>query len=546
MSANVTNEELLEMIQELETQIEGVDHGASLDVFWIIFAAVLVFFMQAGFGMLEAGSVRMKNVGNILLKNIMDSCIAAYAFWSVGWAFAQGVKDGGNGFIGNNDFFLVDFTDYSLWFFQYAFAATTATIVSGAMSERTRFRAYLIYSFYMTAFVYPVVVHWGWSTAGWLSPFRVDKNGDADVLVGDNGLLDFAGSSIVHMVGGTAALCGTWIVGPRIGRFDETGKVVPIPGHNSALSALGLFILWFGWYGFNCGSTVAITGDSALTASKVAVTTTLSAAAGGLTTLTWDGVMAKNGWDVSQAINGVLAGLVGITAGCAMVEPWAAMVIGFLSGALFVAADYYLLHKLHIDDPVSAIGVHGCCGAFGTIMVGLFATPENIERAYGLESVDQAGLFYTGDFTQLGVQILGVLIIFLWTVCTTFPFFWLLHKMGWLRVKQSSEECGLDCKHGGIAFPELHHLKSIVVKQSETPRDSTEMKQNLPNNMEGGDSDSKASSDFDVVEEEEPEEPKPKRTKKKTSKATLDTKSSSSGLKSPKSPTKKRKPKPKQ
>ncbi len=260
--------------QEPTTEDQLASLASSLDTGWLMITAAMVLFMQCGFAMVEAGFVRSKNVTNILMKNILDGCFGAVAFWAVGWGIAYGVSgDASNGFTGNGQFFLKGFSDYASWFFQFAFAATAATIVSGAMAERTKFSAYLVYSVFISAFIYPIVVHWGWDGNGWMSAFNPDTS-----LPG-SGYIDFAGSGVVHMVGGFAGLMGAIVVGPRIGKFGEDGRVNPIPGHSISLGVLGMFILWFGWYGFNPGSTLGLSGGLAELAAKVAVTTSLAAAA---------------------------------------------------------------------------------------------------------------------------------------------------------------------------------------------------------------------------------------------------------------------------
>jgi Amt family ammonium transporter len=292
-------------------EADPVDELASaLDTTWLMLAAFLVFFMQAGFAMVEAGFVRTKNVANILMKNILDCSIGAIAFWAVGWAIAYGSTSGE--LFGTTQFFLGgDFGGaYAGWIFQFAFAATAATIVSGAMAERTAFHGYLFYTVFITAIIYPVVVHWAWGS-GWLTAFTDDP-------IGTNGYMDFAGSGVVHMVGGFAGLMGAMIVGPRIGKYTSGGQVNAIPGHNISMAVLGMFILWFGWYGFNPGSTLGLSGGLAELAAKVAVNTTLAAAAGAAC-ITFLSKFRYGKYDTSLTVNGALGGLVGITAPCASV-----------------------------------------------------------------------------------------------------------------------------------------------------------------------------------------------------------------------------------
>ena len=301
-----------------------------IDTTWLMTAAFLVFFMQAGFAMLTAGFVRGKNATNILMKNILDASVGAIAFYAVGYGIAYGVTGEsapGHGLFGDGDFFLKGFDNYAFWLFQFAFAATAATIVAGAMAGRTKFAAYLVYTVFISAFIYPVVVHWAWDGSGWMTAFRPDT-----FLA--NGYIDFAGSGVVHTVGGIAGLMGAIIVGPRIGKFGKNGIINAIPGHSSSLAVLGMFILWFGWYGFNPGSTLGLSGGLAEIAARVAVTTTLSAGAGAATAAIVSKLWTGN-YDMGFVVNGTLGGLVAVTAPTATIEPWAAIIIGSI-GALVV------------------------------------------------------------------------------------------------------------------------------------------------------------------------------------------------------------------
>lgn len=430
----------------------NVTHLAHIDTItdssdnqFLLSSAYLVFFMQAGFAMLCAGSVRSKNTKNILIKNVLDACVGAIAFFIFGYGFAYGTKEGKstNEFIGNWNFGLQDFTDWASFLFQWAFSAAAATIVSGSVAERTAFQAYLGYSFFLTAFVYPVVVHWVWDENGWLTAFK-----DNDKLF-DCGMYDFAGSGVVHMTGGVAGLMGAMIVGPRTGRFGPDGRVVAMPGHNASLVVLGTFILWVGWYGFNPGSQLAIIGSEAVVA-RTAVSTTLSAAAGGVTAMAINYGL-YHVWDLIAVCNGVLAGLVGITAGCSVTEPWTAIVCGFISAWVIHGAGKLLL-KLKIDDPLEAAPMHGACGAFGVFWVGLMAKKEYVAEVYsGAEKC--AGVFYGGDGSLLGAQVVGVICIFLWVGGLLGLFFLALKKMNMLRTSPEEEQLGLDeSKHGGSAY----------------------------------------------------------------------------------------------
>ncbi|MBN2616751.1 MAG: ammonium transporter [Spirochaetales bacterium] len=407
---------------------------SSMDMIWLTLAAALVFFMQAGFAMVEIGLTRPKNAGNIIMKNLMDFAGGALVFWAVGWAIMYGSSYGG---FGINTFLKSDDpTVLRDWIFQVVFAATAATIVSGAMAERTKFNAYLIYSVVISGIIYPFYGRLTWG-GGFLSQM---------------GFHDFAGSTIVHSVGGWAALMGAVILGPRIGKYikkDGKVQVRAIPGHNLPLAALGVFILWFGWFGFNCGSTLSGTDASI---AHIAVTTTLAASAGAIAAMftMW---ISMGKPDVSMSLNGALAGLVGITAGTWVVGPGSAIIIGLIAGILVVLSVNFFDKVLHIDDPVGAISVHGVCGAFGTLAVGLFANkPDD-----GL-----VGVFYGGGFHLLGVQALGVIIAFGWVTITAGLLFTIIKKTIGLRVKEHEEIKGLDMEeHGTESYPGFQIFHNI-------------------------------------------------------------------------------------
>ncbi len=404
----------------------------SIDTVWTLIAAFLVFFMQAGFAMVESGFTRAKNSVNIMMKNLMDFSLGSLGFWVLGFGLMFGTTMGG--FIGRSGFFLSDAASGDHWpfaffLFQTVFAATAATIVSGAMAERTKFKAYLIYSVVISAVIYPISGHWAWGSLfngdGWLEGL---------------GFIDFAGSTVVHSVGGWAALAGAIVLGPRLGKYTKTGKSKAIMGHNIPIAALGVFILWLGWFGFNPGSTTAGTD---LSIARIAVTTNLAAAAGAVTAMiaAW-GLLGKP--DASMALNGVLAGLVAITAGCADVSPMSAIIIGLIAGVIVVVSVLFIDKVLKIDDPVGAVSVHGVCGAFGTIAAGLFA-----QEQYG--GVD--GLFFGGGFEVLGVQIVGVLSVFVWAFGAAFILFTLIKKTVGIRVTAEEELEGLDIgEHGQEAY----------------------------------------------------------------------------------------------
>ncbi len=376
----------------------------SVDVMWTLLGAAMVFFMQAGFSLCEAGLTRAKNTGNILMKNLMDFCIGTPAFWLVGF----GLMFGGTGaFVGGFDPFILgdyDFGSLPKWcyvIFQTVFCATAATIVSGSMAERTKFSSYCIYSALISIVVYPVSGHWIWG-GGWLSEL---------------GFHDFAGSCAVHMVGGVAACIGAATLGPRIGKYGKDGKAHAIPGHNLTAVALGVFILWFCWFGFNGCSTVSMSSDEAmLSASLIFMNTNLAAAVSTCVVLAVTWILYKKP-DVSMCLNGALAGLVAITAGCDVVDPFGAFFIGFAAGILVVASVEFFDKTAKIDDPVGAISVHGACGMFGTLAVGLFAT--------------DGGLFYGGGIKMLGIQAAGVLAVAVWVaVMMTVIFQLIKHTIG--------------------------------------------------------------------------------------------------------------------
>ena len=400
----------------------------SADVTWTLVAAFLVFFMQAGFALCEAGLTRAKNTGNILMKNMMDFCIGTPCYWLVGF----GIMFAGSGaLIGGFDPFIrgsYDFGTLPVWVyavFQTVFCATAATIVSGSMAERTKFSAYCCYSAAISLIVYPISGHWIWG-GGFISQM---------------GFHDFAGSCAVHMVGGVAALIGAIILGPRIGKYTKDGKSKAIPGHNLTVGALGVFILWFCWFGFNGASTVSMEGDAIVSAGKIFVTTNLSAAVATVTVMIITWVRYKKP-DVSMSLNGSLAGLVAITAGCDTVSPTSAAIIGIASGFIVVFGIEFIDKVLKIDDPVGAVGVHGLNGAFGTLAVGLFSDGSG---------TDWKGLLTGGGFHGFGVQFTGMIITIAWVVVTmTIIFQVIKHTIG-LRVSAEEEIAGLDSKEHGLA-----------------------------------------------------------------------------------------------
>ena len=397
------------------------------NILWTLIAAILVMFMQAGFACVEAGFTRAKSVGNIMMKNFLDYAAGSIIFFLFGFALMFGTNVGG-GIVGGSGFALGhlaegDMWTYTFWFFQSVFAATSATIVSGGMAERTKFGTYVVASMVISGLIYPISGHWAWgslwqgdASTGWLEAM---------------GFCDFAGSSVVHSVGGWLALAGAIMLGPRIGKYTSDGKAKAIPGHNIPLAGLGVFILWFGWFGFNPGSTT--TADA--TIGLIAVNTTLAACAGMLASmcLAW----LRYGFpDISMSMNGALAGLVGITAPCATVSPAASLLIGLIAGCLVVLSIEFIDKVLKVDDPVGAVSVHGVCGAWGTLSCGLF----NLD----------GGLFYGGGFGQLGVQLIGVGTFFLWAFGAGLIMFSILKAVFGLRVSKEEELKGLDIAEHGM------------------------------------------------------------------------------------------------
>lgn len=423
---------------------------SSVNTIWVLFGTALVFFMQAGFSLCEAGFIRAKNTGNILMKNLMDFCIGTPAFWLVGFRLMFGK---GSGIIGSFDPLIRG--EYSqalpsgvpLWafaIFQTVFCATSATIVSGAMAERTKFSAYCIYSAAISLLIYPVSGHWIWG-GGWLSQM---------------GFHDFAGSTAVHMVGGICAMIGAKILGPRIGKYDKNGKPQAILGHNLTFAALGVFILWFCWFGFNGASTVGMDSDALIeTAGRVFFNTNLAAAVACCAALIFTWIRYKKP-DVSMTYNAALAGLVGITAGCDAVDAVGAAVIGVVCGILIVLAIEFFDKIAKIDDPVGAVSVHCVCGAAGTVLTGLFATGETTE----------AGLFYGGGAHFLGIQVLGVLAVAAYVaVVITIVFLAIKHTIG-LRVKPEEELAGLAVSEHGLftAYAGFSMLPDTIAEDVDT------------------------------------------------------------------------------
>eukprot|EP00511_Aplanochytrium_stocchinoi_P000634 CAMPEP_0204823902 /NCGR_PEP_ID=MMETSP1346-20131115/1980_1 /ASSEMBLY_ACC=CAM_ASM_000771 /TAXON_ID=215587 /ORGANISM="Aplanochytrium stocchinoi, Strain GSBS06" /LENGTH=478 /DNA_ID=CAMNT_0051950777 /DNA_START=61 /DNA_END=1500 /DNA_ORIENTATION=+ len=452
---------------------EKVAYSAATNV-WVLIAGFLVFFMHAGFAMLETGSVRNQNKVNILFKNIGTVTIGGLMYYLIGYALAYGSQD--DGFIGGDSGFFAgksletygDGSQHTAFFFQFAFCVTAATIVSGAVAGRIALEAYFLIAAYLTAFVYPVVSHWVWGTSGFLSAFA-GENGTfifEDSYPFACGVFDYAGSGVVHMTGGVAALIAAYILGPRAGRFGEDAK--PMPGHNLAMATLGTLILWFGWYGFNCGSTLLFDG---LNASKVAVTTSLAPASACLASI-FIQKKRTGKYDLPAALNAILGGLVSITAGCSVVEDWAAIPIGVIGAFVYqFAAD--TLVKLEIDDPIGAFPVHGACGAWGVIAVAIFGSPRYVQLAYSCNNPPPSSGNYWDPLPgyQFAIQLILVLTIIGWVTLTVTPFVFVLKKLKVLRVSEEMELAGLDASE--------HFAKSspggvVVVEPKTTEAESIE------------------------------------------------------------------------
>ncbi|WP_138495544.1 ammonium transporter [Paenibacillus pinistramenti] len=413
-----------------------------LNSLFVFLAFILVFFMQAGFALLEAGSVRMKNAGHVAGKTVLTLGIGVIAFWLLGFGFGFG---NGNGFFGYTGFLFGGNADTAsfdsltasgvpmviMFLFQFSFAAVSLAIACGGMAERAKLSVYIIFGLLFMIVIYPIIAHWVWG-GGWLA---------------EMGMQDYAGSAVVHLTGATAALVATFLLKPRLGKYNKDGKPNSIPGHNQVLSVLGVIILWFGWFGFNPGSGLSAMNDGFF--GYVALTTNLAAAAGGVAALlvSW-AVFGKA--DIPSMLNGVLAALVAITGSCAFVDPWAAVVIGVVAGVLtFFTAQWF--EKAGLDDPVYAFSVHGIAGMWGALSTGFFATPELAETV----GVGKAGLFYGGGFEQLGVQALGMIGTFVFVLVLSFIILGIIKAVTGLRVTEEEETMGLDIsEHGTYGYPE--------------------------------------------------------------------------------------------
>ncbi|XP_038718673.1 ammonium transporter 1 member 4-like [Tripterygium wilfordii] len=433
-----------------------VDTGYAVDNTYLLFSTYLVFAMQLGFAMLCAGSVRAKNTMNIMLTNVIDAAAGGLFYYVFGFAIAFGSPS--NGFIGKHFFGLSEFPsssfDYSYFLFQWAFAIAAAGITSGSIAERTQFIAYLIYSSFLTGLVYPIVSHWFWSSDGWASPARSDN------LLFGSGVIDFAGSGVVHLVGAIAGMWGAYIEGPRIGRFDHAGQSVVLRGHSGTLVVLGTFLLWFGWYGFNPGSFLIILkayGESGSfygqwsAVGRTAVTTTLAGCTAALTTLFGKRLLSGH-WSVTDVCNGLLGGFAAITGGCAVVDPWAAVLCGFVASWVLIGCNK-LAEKLHYDDPLEAAQLHGGCGSWGIIFTALFAKKEYVNEVYPGLPGRPHGLVMGGGVRLLAAHIVQILVVVGWVSVTMGTLFFILHKLKLLRITAEEEMAGMDLtSHGGIAY----------------------------------------------------------------------------------------------
>jgi len=476
--SNIGQDDMLECVaKKASAAHDDVVH--SMNVFFLIYAASLVFFMQAGFAMICAGSVRQKNIQNTMLKNLLDSCGCALAYFSVGYGFSFGGDSTGKTFIGNGNFFLMDSDgsdDLCSFLFQFAFAATSATIVAGTMAERCQMKAYLLYSLFLTGFVYPVVSHWVWSKNGFLS-FSSE-----DPLWGV-GMIDFAGSGVVHVTGGVTALIATKILGPRKGRFyDEiSGEKLRVPkamqGHSPSLLMLGTFVLWFGWFGFNAGSAIDVNAELRPKIMALAVVnTTLSAATGGVTALVTNLIITERRtgdavFNILYAMNGCISGLVAVTGCGAVIDPWASVVIGVVAGWIYLFSSN-LLVRWCIDDAVDAIPVHLSNGIWGILATSLFASRDGVGGLLNDADPQHIGLLYSlgegsSDATLLGCNVFGLVFIIGWVSSLMLPFFLGLSYFGMLRSDPLQEMVGLDVSYGS-GFE--RHLPGCVDENEEKKR----------------------------------------------------------------------------
>jgi Amt family ammonium transporter len=458
-----------------------VDTAYAVDTTYLLFSAYLVFSVQLGFAMLCAGSVRAKNTMNIMLTNVLDAATGGIFYYLFGFAFAFGGPS--NGLIGAHFFGLEKFPsssfDYGYFLYQWAFAIAAAGITSGSIAERTQFIAYLIYSSFLTGLVYPIVSHWFWSADGWASPARSDNN-----LLFGSGVIDFAGSGVVHLVGAVAGFWGAFIEGPRIGRFDHGGRAVVMRGHSGTLVVLGTFLLWFGWYGFNPGSFISISkayGESGSyygqwsAVGRTAVTTTLAGCSAALTTLFGKRLLSGH-WNVTDVCNGLLGGFAAITSGCSVVDPWAAILCGFVAAWVLIGCNK-LAEKFKYDDPLEAAQLHGGCGSWGIIFTALFAKKAYVNEVYPGLPDRPYGLLMGGGARLLAAHVVQILVVVGWASVTMGTLFWLLHALKLLRISSDEEMAGMDLtSHGGFAYEYNDHegeLESLKNRVELTKKDSS-------------------------------------------------------------------------
>jgi Amt family ammonium transporter len=461
----------LAMLQDAVARIDAISTGAdalaakqedfqtNLDTNWVIITFALVFSMQIGSALFEAGNARRKNVMGILFKNVAGTIITGLMWWGWGWALSFGYNDSRslNGFVGNAELLLVSegkefpITKYAFWAFQFALCNEATHILFRATSERLTMFATYAYSFIFSCFIYPVIAHWIWSGSGWLSSHSANR-------VGENGLIDFSGATVVHLCGGFAALAGALLIKPRTGRFTpEEGT--QFSGQSSVLRYLGTLFLWFGWYGFATGGSFALSDSASEVVAKVAITTTLSAGAAALT------VFAISRGNFSRTAAGALAGLVSISGACSVVEPWAAVVIGIIGGLTFILADN-TIQNLKVDDPSSTFAIHGASGMWGTLAVGVFATQYNTQRTLG-RATNFYGFLYGGGANQFGTQFLGMVLVALWAFVWTAVVMIVLNALGRLRVSEEVEALGTD----SAAKPEAYAASYLGLV---TPQDAQE------------------------------------------------------------------------
>ncbi|KAJ6792559.1 Uncharacterized protein M6B38_238250 [Iris pallida] len=443
--------------------LQLTDATSAIDSTYLLFSAYLVFAMQLGFAMLCAGSVRAKNTMNIMLTNVLDAAAGALSYYLFGFALAFGSPS--NPFVGRHHFALTSLpsldsaaasVDYPFFLYQWAFAIAAAGITSGSIAERTQFVAYLIYSSFLTGFVYPLVSHWFWSPDGWAAAARAPGH----PLLFGSGVIDFAGSGVVHMVGGVAGLWGALVEGPRIGRFDHAGRSVALRGHSATLVVLGTFLLWFGWYGFNPGSFLTILRSYGPPGSahgqwsavgRTAVTTTLAGCTAALTTLFAKRLQTGH-WTVTDVCNGLLGGFAAITSGCSVVDPWAAIVCGLVAAWVLIGFNK-LAERLKYDDPLEAAQLHAGCGAWGVVFTALFARERYVNEVYPGRAGRPYGLLMGGGGRLLAAHLVQILVVAGWVSCTMGPLFYALHRFGLLRISAEDEMAGMDLtRHGGFAY----------------------------------------------------------------------------------------------